>query len=67
MGQAQGPNRHARGVAYMRYLRERHPGSLSHRLWDVPGVGHSGGKMLGSPCGLAALDGRSPPPERCER
>ena len=67
MGEAQGPNRHARGVAYVRYLRERHPQNLNHRQWDVPAIGHDGDRMLTSPCGLAALYGGAPLPERCPR
>ena len=54
-GEAEGPNRYARGLAYVRYMRMRHPAGLNHRLWEVPGVEHDGDKMLTSPCGLAAL------------
>jgi len=54
-GEAEGPYRFARGHAYFAYLEARHPTGLAHRLWEVPGVGHDGGKMLGSACGLAAL------------
>ena len=54
-GEAQGPHRHARGVAYMRYMQSRHPSGLNHHLWEVPGVGHSGKAMFVSACGLAAL------------
>ena len=53
--EAEGPNRYARGLAYVRYLRMRHPTGLNHRLWEVSGVGHEGDRMLTSPCGLAAL------------
>ena len=52
--EAQGPNRHARGHAYVDDLRQRHPG-LAQRPFDVPGVGHDGDAMLGSACGQAAL------------
>ena len=55
--EAQGPDRHSRGVAYLRYLQWRHPTGLSHRQVDVPGVGHSGDKMFGSTCGVAAVYG----------
>jgi hypothetical protein len=51
---SQGPSRFARGHAYFAHLRARHP-DLQHRLFDVPGVGHEGGKMFNSTCGLAAL------------
>jgi hypothetical protein len=54
-GEAEGPNRYARGLAYVRYMRMRHSEGLNHRLWEVPGIGHDGDKMLTSPCGLAAL------------
>ena len=51
--EAQGPYRLARGLAYVNYLRARHPGA--HRLLEVPGVGHDGRHMLDSVCGRAAL------------
>jgi len=54
-GEAQGPYRFARGHAFFAYLQARHPAGLAQRLWEVPGVGHDGAKMLGSACGLAAL------------
>ena len=54
-GEAQGPHRYARGVAYMRYMQMRHPNGLHHRLQDVTGVGHQGKAMFVSACGLAAL------------
>lgn len=55
MGESQGPYRYARGLAYVRYLRLRHPTGLAHRLFEVPGVGHNGDGMFNSACGLAAL------------
>jgi len=54
-GEAQGPYRFARGHAFFAYLQARHPTGLAQRLWEVPGVGHDGARMLGSACGLAAL------------
>ncbi len=54
-GLAQGPNRHARGEAFFRYLSARHPEGLAHRLMEVPGVGHDQGAMFTAPCGVAAL------------
>ena len=66
-GEAQGPHRHARGVAYVRYLRGRHPDGLTHRMWEVPAVGHDGDRMLLSTCGLAALYGGTDLPDRCDR
>ncbi|MFH6783139.1 MULTISPECIES: alpha/beta fold hydrolase [Methylobacterium] len=54
MAEAQGPFRLARGEFYWEALRARHP-DLRQPLHIVPGVGHSGRRMLGSACGLAAL------------
>jgi hypothetical protein len=51
---AQGPHRLARGMSYFVFLQKRHP-DLRHRLHLVLDVGHSGGRMFNSPCGLAAL------------
>jgi hypothetical protein len=51
---AQGPHRLARGLAYVAYLRTRHP-QLGHRCWEVPGVGHNGEGMFNSAEGLLAL------------
>ncbi|WP_342236864.1 hypothetical protein [Inquilinus sp. OTU3971] len=55
MAEAQGPYRLARGEAYIRYLRGRHPDGFRQRLLLVQGVGHDGDRMLTSACGLAAL------------
>jgi len=52
---AQGPDRFARGRAYMRYMSARHPSGLNHHLWEVPGVAHHTRQVFTSPCGLAAL------------
>ena len=62
--EAEGPYRLARGTAYFSYLQARHPGTLAQRLVLVPGVGHDGGKMFGSVCGLAALFDRPGCPSR---
>ena len=53
--EAQGPDRFARGRAYMRYLSARHPSGLNHQLWEVPGVAHHTRQVFTSPCGRAAL------------
>jgi pimeloyl-ACP methyl ester carboxylesterase len=53
--EAQGPYRHARGVNYLRLLRARDGDAVKHRLLEVPGVAHNGGRMFTSACGLAAL------------
>ena len=55
MGETQGPTRYARGHAWFARLQSRAGSKLNQRMFDVPGVGHSGGKMFNSPCGLAAL------------
>jgi pimeloyl-ACP methyl ester carboxylesterase len=55
MAEAQGPHRLARGLAYVADLKRRHGAALRHRLFQVPGVGHSGDRMLTSPCGLFAM------------
>jgi pimeloyl-ACP methyl ester carboxylesterase len=53
-GEAQGPHRYARGLAYARYVKMRHP-NLNHHVFEVSGVAHDGDKMLTSKCGIAAL------------
>jgi pimeloyl-ACP methyl ester carboxylesterase len=55
MAEAEGPYRFARGHAYVAVMQARDAGTPNHRVWDVPGVGHDGDRMLTSPCGLAAL------------
>jgi hypothetical protein len=55
MAEAEGPYRYARGHAYAAAMQARDGGTPNHKLWDVPGVGHDGDKILTSPCGLQAL------------
>jgi pimeloyl-ACP methyl ester carboxylesterase len=55
MAEAQGPYRYIRGHSYAATMAARDGGTPNHRVWDVPGVGHNGDKMLTSPCGLDAL------------
>ncbi len=55
MAEAEGPYRYLRGHAYAATMQVRDGGTPNHSLWDVPGVGHDGDKMLTSPCGLKAL------------
>ena len=55
MAEAEGPYRYARGHAYVAAMQARDSGTPNHSQWDVPGVGHEGGKMLTSPCGLTAV------------
>ncbi len=57
MGEVQGPTRYARGHAWFAHLQQVAGAALHQRMFDVPGVGHSGGKMFNSACGLAALFG----------
>ncbi len=54
-GEAEGPTRMARATSYYAYLKARHAGAWGQRLWLVNGVGHSGPKMVESPCGVKAL------------
>jgi pimeloyl-ACP methyl ester carboxylesterase len=53
--EAQGPTRFARGQAYFAYLHARHASGWNQRMWFVPGVAHSGHKMIASACGVDAL------------
>ncbi|MBR0898316.1 alpha/beta hydrolase [Bradyrhizobium tropiciagri] len=55
MAEAEGPYRYARGHSYVATMAARDGGTPNHSVWDVPGVGHEGGKMLNSPCGLTAV------------
>jgi hypothetical protein len=55
MAEAEGPYRYARGHAYAAVMQARDAGTPHHSLWDVPGVGHDGDRMLTSSCGLKAL------------
>jgi pimeloyl-ACP methyl ester carboxylesterase len=55
MAEAEGTNRYARGHAYAAAMRSRDNGTPNHSVWDVPGVGHQGERMLTSPCGLSEL------------
>lgn len=57
-GEAQGPQRFARGHAYFSMMQQRHPTGLNQRLVDVPGIAHEGAKMFNSACGLDALFGK---------
>jgi len=56
-GEAEGPQRFARGTAYFRYLQRRHPTGFQQQLWFVPGVAHFGNRMMDAPCGVAAIFG----------
>lgn len=52
--ETQGAYRLIRGHNYFDYLKLRHP-QLSHKLVEVPGVGHDGDKMFTSPEGEKVL------------
>jgi hypothetical protein len=54
-GEAEGPNRFARGTAYFAYLKRRHPDAFSQRLWQVPRIAHDERGMFHSSCGMEAL------------
>jgi len=55
MGEAEGPYRYARGHWFFAQMQARLAASFTHRIYDVPGVGHEAGKMFAAVCGLAAL------------
>ncbi len=57
-GEAQGPQRFARGHAYYAMMQARSGAALKQRLIDVPGIAHEGGKMFNTDCGLAVLFGK---------
>ena len=54
-GMAEGPNRLARGHAFLAMLRARHGALPTQVAHEIPGVAHQGARMLNSACGLAAL------------
>jgi len=56
-GEAEGPQRMARGQAYFHAMQLNHPHDLNQSLHIVPNVGHSGSKMLTSPCALSVMFG----------
>jgi hypothetical protein len=58
-GEMEGPTRFLRGQAYYAWLHGRHAAAWNQRMWFVPGVAHSAGKMFTSECGVAALFERS--------
>jgi hypothetical protein len=54
-GEAQGPYRYARGLAYFDYLHKRNPTMTAQRMVRVEGIGHDGDAMFTSACGLSVL------------
>jgi hypothetical protein len=64
-GEAQGPNRLARMQFFFADLKQREGTALKHRMWVIDGPAHNEARVLGSPCGRAALfgDADCPDPE----
>jgi hypothetical protein len=58
-GEAEGPQRFARGHNYFAMLQARHGAALKHTLIDVPGIAHEGNKMFSTACGLHVLFGKA--------
>lgn len=56
-GEAQGPTRLARSQNFYAMMRQRDGGALHQTFHIVPGAAHNAVKVLGSPCGRAALFG----------
>ena len=54
-GEAQGPDRLARTRSFFEDMRQRDADILRHSLHVVDGAAHEAAKVLGSPCGRAAL------------
>jgi hypothetical protein len=54
-GEAEGPDRYARGRNFFHYMQARDAAILRQRLWSAPGAGHDASAVFGSPCGRAAL------------
>ncbi|HUN91921.1 MAG TPA: alpha/beta hydrolase [Burkholderiaceae bacterium] len=52
---AQGPERHARGLAYFATLQARDGASLRHRVVEVPGIGHDGERLFTSEAAVRVL------------
>ena len=53
--EAEGASRFLRGLAYVRYLSLRHPGSTNQSLAEVPGAAHDPEQMFASACGLEVI------------
>jgi len=51
--EVQGPFRYARGIGYLKMLKQRNGAAVTHRELDVPGIGHDSAGMFGSACGRA--------------
>jgi hypothetical protein len=57
--EAQGPDRHARALAFFADMRRRDGDMLRQELRVVDGVAHNEARVWGSPCGRAALFGEA--------
>ena len=58
-GEMEGPSRFLLGQAFYAWLHQRHATDWDQRMWFVPNLAHSAGKMFTSECGVAALYERS--------
>lgn len=54
-GEAEGPYRLYRGLAYSKYLKQRHPDGTNQDVAEVAGVDHDANGMFTSACGVAVL------------
>jgi hypothetical protein len=54
-GEAQGPTRLARMQFFLADMKQRDGEAFRQPVWVIPGVAHNEAKVLGSPCGRAAL------------
>jgi pimeloyl-ACP methyl ester carboxylesterase len=54
-GEAEGPTRLARSKFFFAAMKSRASAILAHHMWVIDGVPHNEAKVLGSPCGRAAL------------
>lgn len=53
--EAEGRSRFLRGVAYVRYLKQRHPEGTRQTLAQVPRAAHDPAEMFASACGVAVI------------
>jgi hypothetical protein len=65
-GEAQGPNRLARMQFFFAELKLSEGGTLKHWMSVIDGAAHNEARVLGSPCGRAALFGDANCPDQQE-
>jgi pimeloyl-ACP methyl ester carboxylesterase len=53
--EAEGQSRLARTKFFFAAMKSHAPAILRHRMWIIDGAAHNAAKVLGSPCGRAAL------------